>query len=281
MEEINLNNKFFLYKSTSNKYAIFVHGMVETMNGYLKVKDYLVNNGINVVLYDNEGHGENAKNLGHLDIYESYKMVNDIIDIEKYINDNYSPSEVVVIGHSMGSALVRSAMKSVKFDKVVLNGAPKSLRAFTSNLLLFIYLFINDKKPSMLFNNLVFKSYNKSVESPTSENDWVCSNLEYLKMYNEDEYSGFIGTGGFYQEVIRVMAMAKEVKINPTNVLITSGKNDPVTNMGKSCFQLKNRLEKHGCNCNVICYENMRHFIYDEIDCNICYEDLLNFINEV
>ncbi len=281
MEKIIINNEFFLYKSSGDKFVIFVHGMVETMDGYMKVKDYLVENGVNVILYNNKGHGKNAKQLGHLDTYESYKMVNDIIEIEKYVKDNFSPSEVIVVGHSMGSALVRAAMKSVKFDRVVLNGTPKSLNGTSSNLVLFLYLFINDKKQSGLFNKLVFSSYNKSVKNPVSENDWVCSNAEYIKMYNEDEFSGIIGTGGFYQEVIRIMAMANEKGINATRVLITSGSDDPVTKMGKVSYSLEKTLAKQGCNTNVIVYENMRHFIYDEIGCQVCFDDLLNFINEV
>lgn len=280
MEKIILNNEFFLYKSTSKKFVIFVHGMVETMDGYIKVKDYLVANGVNVILYNNRGHGKNSKNFSHLEMYESYKIISDLIDIEKYVKDNYESSEVVVVGHSMGTAIVRAAMKTVAFDKVVLNGASTSLSSVTSNLLLFIYLFINDKKPSKLFNNVMFKSFNNKIENPKYSNDWVCSNEEYLKVYNDDPYSDFIGTGGFYQELIRVSAMAREVGILPTRVMLTSGSDDPVTNMGKGLEVIERKFVKQGCICNTIIYDNMRHFIYDEINCEICYLDLLNFINE-
>lgn len=280
MEKIVIDNEFFLYKSSGRKFVIFVHGMVETMDGYVKVKDYLVENGINVVLYNHKGHGKNAKHLGHLETYESYKMVNDIIEIEKYVKDNYDPEEVIVVGHSMGSALVRAAMKSVSFDKVVLNGTPASLSAVASNFVLFLYLLINNNKQSGLFDKLVFSSYNDTVENPVSKNSWVCSNEEYIKMYDEDEYSGMIGTGGFYQEIVRIMAMAKETGINPTKVLVTTGSDDPVTKMGKVSYRLADKLNKQGCETEVICYEKMRHFIYDEIDCMVCYEDLLSFINK-
>lgn len=280
MEKITLNNEFFLYKSTSDKYVIFVHGMVETMDGYVKIKDYLVDNGINVILYNNRGHGENSKNFAHLNVYESYKLVGDLIDIEKYVKENFNPSEVVIVGHSMGTAIVRAAMKTTKFDKVVLNGASSSISPIFSNILLFIYLFINDKKTSKLFNKIVFNSFNNTVENPKSENDWVCSNAEYIQSYNDDPYSGFIGTGGFYQEVIRLSAMAREIDILPTRVMLTSGKCDPVTKMGENIDGLAKKLSKQGCECTSILYDNMRHFIYDEVGCDICYVDLLSFINK-
>ncbi len=280
MENTIINDKYNLYKSSSDKYVIFVHGMVETTAGYEKVKNFLNANGINVVLYDNRGHGKSAKRLGHLETFESYKMVGDLVEIEKHIKDNYNPSEVIIVGHSMGSGIVRAAMKSVKFDKVVLNGTPASLNAFTSNLALFLFLFIKNEKETKIFNKLIFDNYNKTIESPVSSNDWVCSNSEYVKMYDEDEYSGYLGTGSFYQEIIRVLAMAHEKHINATNVLITTGKDDPVTNMGKVSYDLEKKLKRQGCNCRVICYESKRHFIYDEVDCDVCYDDLLQFIKE-
>lgn len=280
METIILNNEFYLYKSTGKKYVIFVHGMVETCEGYMKVKDYLVENGINVILFNHKGHGPKAKRLGHLDTFESYQMVSDVVDIEKYVKDNLEPEEVIVVGHSMGSALVRAAMKNVTFDKVVLNGAPASLNGFAANLMLFVYLFIKNEKESKLFDKLVFKSYNNGIENPSSKNDWVCSNPEYMKMYNEDEYSGFIGTGSFYQEIIRIMVMAQTKAVNATKVLITTGSEDPVSKKGKSTYAIEKNLIKQGCDCEVIVYDKMRHFIYDEIDCMVCYEDLLKFINK-
>ncbi|MFV0499573.1 MAG: alpha/beta fold hydrolase [Bacilli bacterium] len=279
MIKINLNNEFFLYESISNKYVIFVHGMVETMEGYYKIKDFLVENGINVILYNNKGHGENARKLGHLDKYDGYKMVQDVIEINKYIKFTYNSENVIIVGHSMGTALVRGAMKSVKFDKVVLNGSPSSISAFTSNFLFFIYLFINNKKESKLFNKLVFSKYNSSVKDPATPNDWVCSNTDYIAKYNQNKYCGIIGTGGFYQEIIRIMAIAKEKSLNSTKVLITSGKEDPVTKMGINCNQLYKRLIKQGCECEIKTYDKMRHFIYDEINCNECYNDLLKFIS--
>ncbi len=280
METIILNNEFYLYKSTGKKYVIFVHGMVETFEGYMKVKDYLVDNGINVVLFNHRGHGPNAKRLGHLDTFESYKMVSDVVEIEKHIKDNYETEEVIVVGHSMGSALVRAAMKNSTFDKVVLNGTPASLNGFTTNFLMFVYLFINNEKESRFFDKMVFGSFNNGIENPSSKNDWVCSNPEYMKMYNEDKYSGYIGTGSFYQEIIRIMAMAQEKDINATKVLITTGGEDPVSKKGKYTYEIEKKLSKQGCECEVIVYDKMRHFIYDEIDCMVCFEDLLKFINK-
>lgn len=280
MENTIINDKYNLYKSSSDKYVIFVHGMVETTAGYEKVKNFLNANGINVVLYDNRGHGKSAKRLGHLETFESYKMVGDLVEIEKHIKDNYNPSEVIIVGHSMGSGIVRAAMKSVVFDKVVLNGAPASLNSFVSNFALFVFLFIKNEKETSIFNKLVFNGYNKKIKNPVSSNSWVCSNSEYVKMYDEDKFSGFLGTGGFYQEIIRVLAMASEKSINATKVLITTGSMDPVTKMGKTSFALEKKLETQGCKCKVISYNNMRHFIYDEVDCEVCFDDLLEFIKE-
>ncbi len=281
MEKIVINNEFFLYKATSRKFVIFVHGLVESMDGYIKVKDFLVNNGINVILYNNRAHGENAQTLGHLELYDSYKIINDVIEIEKYVKDNLNPEQVTIVGHSMGTAIVRAAMKSVRFDKVVLNGGGGSISPTFSNLVLGMYLFVNNKKPSKLFNNIIFKSFNKTVTNPVSENDWISTNSEYVATYNADPYCGFIGTGSFYQEQIRLVAMAREIDIKATKVFITSGSEDPVTKMGKECYILKDKLVKQGCEVEVKLYSGKRHFIYDELNCEECYDDLLQFVIEV
>lgn len=274
MELMVGNCKINLFKSTSENYVIFVHGMCETYEGYIKIKDYLVDNGYNVILYNQRGHG---MKVPHLENFEAHSMVEDLLNIELYLRKQLKASFVAVVGHSMGTLVVRSAMKSCVFDRVVLNGMAMT----TSKPLAFIssLLFLgNNKKMTTLMDKTVFASYSRKVNDNSSNFSWVCSNEEYMKMYLNDPHCGNVGTKGYYREIIRLTSMAFENSIKPTKVLLTTGSSDPVTNFGKTCEKSKARLEKCGCDVSYIMYDNMRHFIYDEVACEKCYVDLKKFL---
>ncbi len=277
MEVITINNDYYLYRAASDKYVIFVHGMVETMDGYLKIKDFLVASGYNVVLYNQRSHGVDGDNLAHYSAGDAYNLVTDLLDIAMYLRKENQARFICVVGHSMGTYVTRNAMKTFQFDKVVLNGMPKSNNLFTSVISSLLFLG-NKRKRTKLFDKVVFKSYNKRIKNPTSEFSWICSNEAYMQMYLNSDYCGVIGTKGFYQEIIKLSHLALEKDVLPTTVMLTTGYEDPVSEFGKVCDSSANRLEKCGCNVVVKKYDKMRHFIYDEIGCEVCYNDLLEFL---
>ncbi len=277
MEEINLGNKFYLYNANSSEYVIFVHGMVETFEGYLKIKDYLVENNLNVVLYNQRAHGLDGDLLAHYNSNDSYSLVNDLMDIYTYLNKEKNATSISVVGHSMGTYVIRSAMKALKFDKVVLNGMPKSNNMFTTSISSLLFLG-NARKRTKVFNKVVFNSYNKRFKDSDCEYSWVCSNSEYLESYLNSKYCGVVGTKGFYREIIKLSYLASEKNLISTDVMLTSGSEDPVSEFGDVCDTSAIKFKKCGCSVTIKKYNNMRHFIYDEVDCLICYEDLLKFL---
>ncbi len=277
MQEINLDNKFYLYESSSDKYVVFVHGMVETMNGYLKVKDFLVDSGYNVVLYNQRGHGEDTEKLGYLYKGDDFKLVNDVIEIEKHLKRCFNASEVIIVAHSFGTAVVRAALNITSFDKVVLNGMFNYLNKFSGSLSFALFSVLPRDKPTHLFNKLIFRQYKKKVVYGKS---WICTNEDYLAFYKNNPYSGFVGYASYYKTIFKLGMKAKPTNVKPTKMFFTSGLGDPVSNFGKSCLINQKLYQKLGCNVEVKLYEKMNHFIYDEIDCQVCYDDLVRFIEE-
>lgn len=281
MKEIVLDNKYYLHQSTSTKYVIFVHGMVETFDGYVKIKDFLVNNGINVILYNQRAHGKDATNFGHLEMHECDDMIDDLISIYNYTKNELNSSETTVIAHSMGTMVARNAMSKMKFDKVILNGMPRDTNKFVDFFTYHIfklYAKFNLNAQSQLFNALVFRNYNKSVLNPKTSSDWVCSNEVYLNNYLNDKYCDTINTRGYYLNVIELQTRMNIKTQNPTKLLLTTGSMDPVNEFGKVCLDDFKRYQKQGFDVEVIIYDNLRHFIYDEVDTEKVYKDVLKFV---
>ncbi len=282
MKKIVLDNEkqYNLYESTSDKYVIIVHGMVETYEGYFKLKDYLVENGFNVILYNQRGHGSDAHHFGHLNSGESYQLIGDLLIITFHLRKEIQASEVSVIGHSMGTAVVRSAMQILEYDKVILNGMPDSLSLLTGTIAKQFFSFGNLETKTELFDKMVFKSFNKKIENPSFDNSWICSNDEYMAMYNNDPYCGSICTRGYYREIIQTLMSANLISdtVEPTSLLLTTGSDDPTSKFGKVCDKAKRKYEKHGYSVTVKKYPKMRHFIYDEIGNEVCFEDVVQFL---
>ncbi len=275
MQVIDLNNKFYLYTTNSSKYVIIVHGMVETFDGYMELKDFLLSVGYNVVLYNQRGHGD-AGRLAHLFKNEAYSLVNDLVDISVYIQKNLQSTSISVISHSMGTFVTRAAMKTFKYSKVILNGMPKSSNYFLVNLAYILFVG-NRQKRTKTFNKLVFNSYNKKVGGK-SEFDWVCNNSNYMDYYLTSKYCGVYGTKGFYKEILLLSVLAKEKNIIATNVMLTSGCEDPVSEFGKTFKKCVKMLETCGCSVSTILYNDMRHFIYGETNKKLCFNDIKDFL---
>lgn len=278
MREITINKTYYLYESSSDIFVVVVHGMVETMDGYLNLKDFLVENGVNVVLYNQLGHGFDAERLGHLNDNDSLLMIDNVIEIDEYLKSELNASKVVIVAHSMGTSVVRAAMNKHDFDKVVLNGMPEDLKKASNKFARLVFGRILDKnKETKLFDKLTFDKYKKKVGI---EHSWVCRNKEYMKFYKSDSYTGYIGTGNFYKELINIFTLATPKNVNPTPMLLTSGKGDPVTAFGRLCYKEQTKFRELGCDVEVILYEGMNHFIYGEENREKCFEDLLKYIKE-
>ena len=89
-----------------------VHGMQEHIGRYSDFANFLVKHGYIVIGHDHLGHGNTAKTeeeLGHFSNQNGWDyLVEDIHRIQNQMQQEYLGLPYIILGHSMGSLLVRT-----------------------------------------------------------------------------------------------------------------------------------------------------------------------------
>lgn len=101
---LKLHNFFIKNKSESHKWVITVHGYTSQgiyMSQYAK---RFYDMGYNIIIPDLRGHGKSEGTYIGMGWHERF----DILDLINYITNNYSNSQIVLFGVSMGAATVMS-----------------------------------------------------------------------------------------------------------------------------------------------------------------------------
>jgi alpha-beta hydrolase superfamily lysophospholipase len=104
-----------------------------------------------------------------------------------------------------------------------------------------------------------------------------------VKKYIADPYCGHTDTGGFWHEFLKGMTKMYEKKelakiSSKERILVISGKDDPVGEMGKGPAKLAQMYKAHGCEVTLKIYEGMRHEIHNEINHQVVYDQIADFL---
>lgn len=268
-----------------------VHGMEEHKERYYQFAEFLNKNGYTVVVSDLRGHGEDAPLLSHIaDKNGAVLLLEDQKQITKYIKERFPELPVILMGHSMGSIIVRDLMQteSKEYQKVLLSGyvnpnGASGIAVFLGNL---VNAFKKPKGHSKLLTSLAVGQFAKSIKDKKTELDWLSYNEENVNNYIADPLSGVEFTVGSYVALFHLlnwMGKAKryqEVK-KDIPILLAGGVDDPCTGFEKGKAASKKVLEKAGFeNISVITYENMRHEILNETGKEKVYQDFLEFFEK-
>ena len=96
------------------------HGMCEYKERYEEFMKFLCKNGCLCVINDHRGHGNSVKDendLGYFYDESGDAIVEDLHQITNYVKDKYPNLPLYLLGHSMGSLIVRKYIKKYSFIK--------------------------------------------------------------------------------------------------------------------------------------------------------------------
>ena len=105
------------------------HGMAEHKERYYSFMEYLVDNGYLAIIHDHRGHGVSVKtqeDLGYFYDDKAEYIVEDMYQITKYMKEQYPEKKLILLGHSMGSMVVRKYIKKYDkdIDQLIVCGSP-------------------------------------------------------------------------------------------------------------------------------------------------------------
>ena len=281
------------WRARQPKAAILLaHGMTEHSMRYDALGKFLVQNGISLYCHDQRGHGKtDALHLGYLRKQTDWNlMVDDLYTIKKKVMDAEVSCPAFLMGHSMGSFLVRRAvqLKPDLFAGLILSGTGDA-QGFAGKMSVKIaslvcLLFGQDAKMNAM-QHMIFSSYKKGIKKPKTEYDWLSRDEETVSRYLQDPWCGFVCSNGFYHELLNGVQMANRpdyiARMKKTMpVYLFSGEADPVGSMGKGVCHVETLFRDAGMqNVTLKLYPEGRHEMLNEPEKDQVMEDLLQWIN--
>ncbi|MBQ8185071.1 MAG: alpha/beta fold hydrolase [Lachnospiraceae bacterium] len=266
-----------------------VHGMTEYIDRYDAFARFLTEKGFVVVGHDHLGHGRtaaSAEDYGYFHETDGNTMLlADIDRLRKLTQEQYPDAPYFVLGHSMGSFLIRQYLcihgEGLAGAVVMGTGAQPMAILKLGQMVCKLQAKISGWRcRSKLVYGMAFGSYNKRFQPARTPYDWLTKDTEIVDAYAASEWCTFRFTLNGYYNLFRSIQQASlkenlEKMPKELPVLFVSGAKDPVGNFGKGVEQVRKQFEEAGMkDLTWILYEDDRHEILNETDREKVYQDI-------
>lgn len=221
--------------------VLIVHGMAEHAGRYARTAEYLTAAGFGVYAHDQRGHGRSAPEggLGYFaDRAGWQRLTRDVHCLERRIAEDFPGVPRFVLGHSLGSLLVRDYLCSHAPDIAgAVLSATKGRTGVLAKLGLGIALLerarVGARGHSKILQSLSFGSFNRGFAPTRTEFDWLSRDPAEVDKYVADPLCGFPLTTQAWVDVFgglaRVEPDALIARMPPSLPLyLFTGDQDPV-----------------------------------------------------
>lgn len=263
-----------------------VHGMIEYIERYSQFAEYLTERGFVVMGHDHIGHGDSVSSPDDWGImhaaHPDQVMIEDMFTNYQIIKKQYPDVPYFILGHSMGSYMLREFLceKADQFTGV--NGAiimgTGTVSPGTCNGGLFVLNLLKafrgrDYKSASVANMMYdapYKGY--SLDGSDPENSWLSKNVESVKKYYTDPKDTFLfSVNGYYGMVTAVKYDGNVKNIRKMNhdipILFVSGADDPVGARSVGTQQAYEKFKEAGIkDVTIKLFDGDRHEILQETD---------------
>lgn len=270
------------------------HGMAEYIDRYEEFARWLVKKGYYVTGHDHLGHGKSILSEKEFGFFPEKKgnecVIGDIRKLFKATRKRYPDCPYFMIGHSMGSFLLRQYLQKYgnELDGAVIMGTGHKpyLLLLSGEILCGLLCKIKGSHyRSRLVDNMAFGGYNKAFEPGKTGKEWLSAETENVTHYVSDPLCGFIFTVSGYRQMFRGMMMLTKngVEKIPKElpVLFVSGEKDPVGDFGAGVWKVYEQFRKAGIqDVSIKLYPDDRHEILNEKDRMEVFEDIERWIEQ-
>ncbi len=274
------------------------HGMCEHIERYDDAARALCRQGYVVFGNDHIGHGrsvESDDDLGYFapedgDLY----LVRDLAAMNRIMKEKYRSIPTVLLGHSFGSFLSRAYLMghADSIDGLILSGTSAGSRMLKMGMRLCKHLAKRkgDHHRSMKVHKMVFGSYGKRFQPEKGKatgNEWVNSDPEVMRAYEDDPKSGFIFTVSGFYDLFTVLSFVNseewyEKVPKGLPIYFISGENDPVGGNGKDIPSIvETLLDMDASDVTYKLYKGERHELINGLCREEAREDVIAFVERV
>ena len=270
-----------------------LHGIAEFVERYDDFANYLTSQGFLVVAEDHMGHGQSINGDGIQGYFHGgwFTAIEDSMQLMADTRAEFPELPYILFGHSMGSFMARTILckyPDCGLTATIICGTGWQ-PAFALPALIKVINGIckkDETKPNEKLQGLVFGSYNKKVEHPRTEYDWLSRDARIVDEYIAHPLCGFTASAGLLRDMMKGIYFIEQKK-NLQNmnkalpVFFIAGGDDPVGPYGKGVRTAAEEFRKAGMeDVSVRIYPLCRHEILNEINREEVYEDVREWIEK-
>ncbi|MGM9550597.1 MAG: lysophospholipase [Faecousia sp.] len=269
-----------------------IHGIAEFIERYDGFAEFLTRRGFVVVAEDHMGHGQSVGDGGIQGYFHGgwFSAVADSYHLLEMTRAEFPNLPYVLFGHSMGSFMARTILCKYPdsgIDAAIICGTgwqPALALPAAIKVVEGVCKKAGETNPSEKLQNLVFGGYNKKVEHPRTEFDWLTRDAKIVDAYIAHPMCGFTASAGLLRDMMtgicyieqpkNLAAMRKDLP-----VFFIAGGDDPVGSYGKGVRKAADAFRKAGMtDVSIHIYPLCRHEILNEINREEIYGDILRWM---
>ena len=270
-----------------------VHGMSEHIERYEEFAGFLTRRGFVVTGEDHLGHGKSVTEDGNYGYFcendPATVVVRDVHRLKKMTQELYPNVPYVIIGHSMGSFILRNYIYryGTGITGAILLGTgmqSPALIGFGKIIAGVQKVFCGSQYVSKSLHKIAFGAFNKRFMPVKTSCDWLSKDEGRVKAYRKDPMCNFVYTVNGFQTLFELLSgMQKKSNLEkiPKSlpVLILSGADDPVGEFGKGVQKTYDSLLSVGMeNVEMKIYENCRHELLHDTERETVTQDIYDWI---
>lgn len=275
------------------------HGMIDHIERFDALAQYMALRGILVVGNDHLGHGASVASQDDWVFFtETEKgrdagsyVVNDMHRLTRIIKKKYPLIPYFLLGHSMGSFMARRYLMQYgqELTGALILGTGNQPKLLVEAGLLaarLTGLLKGERYRSKMMNFLLFGSYNKRIALPRTPSDWLTTDEAIVDSYCSDPKCSYLFTVNGYKgllNTIRYVSKRKNIVRIPQAlpVLIASGTQDPVGGYGQDVKRLYEQYSQVLWDVELRLYEGCRHELHSEKKRAQIFGELYEWMTEV
>jgi alpha-beta hydrolase superfamily lysophospholipase len=272
------------------------HGMIDYVERYKELADYLTGEGYIFAGNHHLGHGKSAACDGDFGIFTEdgdgiELLIGDMHTMNKYLRETFPTLPLVVMGHSMGSFITRLYVEKHphSMQGVIIHGTggPNPLVNMGITLAKAVQAIKGPRHRSRLIKKLAFGSYNSKFTKQEGQTAWLTREADLVSDRKNNKYMNFTFTVSGYIDLFRLLRDSNSsewFKEYPKELptLIMSGDMDPVGNYGKGPDYVYKRLLIEGCkSVELKMYEGARHELFLESNRAVVFADIVRWVESV
>ena len=274
------------------------HGMADHFSRYDEMIEYLNGRGFDVCGMDMMGHGQtyelnkgNDMPLGYFgDAKDSHLCIlKDEMTMHARAKERFGDDvPYFLYGHSMGSFVCRNIYitpeYSKEFEAFIFASTMGPNPAAGAGLALtnMMKIFGRKRAPGKLVNKIAFGTYNRRIDKPKTDFDWVTSDEKEVEKYIADPYAGFLFTNKGFSDLFKLVIRMQKTDAYDSiplekPVMLTYGEDDPVGNYGVGVKDVCEILRSKGIVVTEKNYGHYRHEIQNESVRWDYFQDIADF----